>query len=217
MLTAALSAVACKQTKTDVSTTSTEQKAADQKGEVYNIDTQNSTVKWTATHKGGFNPRFGTMTTTGNLTAENEQLTSGTLSSDVNSLTTNPAAVDPATTEGKTSKDLDTHLKSADFFDAAKYPKVTFVITGVKDLAAGTESKTAGANKTVSGNLTIKDKTVNVTFPAKVTVSNGTVTLVSQFTINRDDWGLTYGTDGDPKDWMISQNVDLNLNIVAKK
>jgi hypothetical protein len=35
--------------------------------------------------------------------------------------------------------------------------------------------------------------------------------------INRQYWGLTYGTDGDPKDWMISQEVDLEFDITAKK
>ena len=92
-----------------------------------------------------------------------------------------------------------------------------FDITKVEDLAAGTESKVAGANKTVSGNLTIKDKTVNVSFPAKVEVTENGLTMVSNFTINRQDWGLAYGTEGDPKDWMISQEVDLELNVVAGK
>ena len=127
-----------------------------------------------------------------------------TFSADVNSINTHIEA-------------RDNHLKSADFFDTAKYPSVKFDITKVEDLAAGTESKVAGANKTVSGNLTIKDKTVNVSFPAKVEVTENGLTMVSNFTINRQDWGLAYGTEGDPKDWMISQEVDLELNVVAGK
>ncbi|MBP3839366.1 MAG: YceI family protein, partial [Chryseobacterium sp.] len=176
-----------------------------------------TTVKWTAYHKGGLNPRFGTTKATGTFAVENGNLTSGSLVSDINTLTTDPAAVDPKLSDGKTSADLDGHLKSADFFDTAKYPSVKFDITKVEELAAGTESKVAGANKTVSGNLTIKDKTVNVSFPAKVEVTENGLTLVSNFTINRQDWGLAYGTEGDPKDWMISQEVDLELNVVAGK
>lgn len=210
-------AVSCKESKTDTASTSTEQKAAEHTGETLNINTDATTVKWTAYHKGGLNPRFGTMKATGTLSVENGNITSGTLESDVNTLTTDPSSVDPASTDGKTSVDLDGHLKNADFFDVAKYPTVKFQITKVEDLAAGTESKVAGANKTVSGNLTIKDKTVNVSFPAKVEVTANQASVVSKFTINRQDWGLTYGTDGDPKDWMISQDVDLELNIVANK
>ncbi len=208
-------ATSCKESKTDTASTSTEQKAAEHSGETFTINTDGTAVKWTAYHKGGLNPRFGTIKTTGTFSVENGNITSGTLESDVNSLTTDPTAVDPKSSEGKTSIDLDDHLKSPDFFDVAKYPNVKFQITKVEDLASGTESKVKGANKTVSGNLTIKDKTVNVSFPAKVEIKDNKASLVSKFTINRQEWGLVYGTDGDPKDWMISQDVDLELNIIA--
>ena len=216
-LSAVLVAVSCKESKTDTVTTATEQAVAEQTGETFTVNTDSTTVKWTAYHKGGLNPRFGTTKTAGTFSVENGNLVSGSLTSDLNTLTTDPAAVDPAMSDGKTSADLDGHLKSADFFDTAKYPSVKFDITKVEDLAAGTESKVAGANKTVSGNLTIKDKTVNVSFPAKVEVTENGLTMVSNFTINRQHWGLAYGTEGDPKDWMISQEVDLELNVVAGK
>lgn len=216
-LSATLFMVSCNESKADTVTSTTEQTVAGHSGESFNVNTDSSTVKWTAYHKGGLNPRFGTTKTTGLFSVENGNLVSGSLVSDINSLTTDPTAVDPATTDGKTAADLDTHLKSADFFDVAKYPSVKFDITKVEDLAAGTETKLEGANKQVSGNLTIKDKTVNVTFPAKVQVTDGKVDFVSKFTINREDWGLAYGAEGDPKDWMISQGVDLELNIVATK
>ncbi|MBV2165446.1 MAG: YceI family protein [Kaistella sp.] len=216
-LSTVLVAVSCKESKTDNVTTSTEQAVAEHTGETFTVNTDSTTVKWTAYHKGGLNPRFGTTKTAGTFSVENGNLVSGSLTSDLNTLTTDPAAVDPAMSDGKTSADLDGHLKSADFFDTAKYPSVKFDITKVEDLAAGNESKVAGANKTVSGNLTIKDKTVNVSFPAKVEVTENGLTLVSNFTINRQDWGLAYGTEGDPKDWMISQEVDLELNVVAGK
>jgi len=112
---------------------------------------------------------------------------------------------------------LDAHLKSADFFDVAKYPTAKFEITkvGPFDAAQG-KSVVADATNTVSGNLTIKDKTVNVTFPAKITFNGDEVTFYSKFTIQRQDWGLTYGTEGNPQDWMIAQNVDIELNVTAK-
>ncbi len=213
---AVLFAVAsCKESKTDNATIATEQTAAAQTGETFNVESDSTLVKWTGYHKGGLNPRFGTMKTTGTFSVENGNLTSGNITSDLNTLLTDPASVDPKLSDGKTSADLDGHLKTADFFDIAKYPNVTFAITKVEDLPAGTVSKTEGANKNVSGNLTIKDKTVNVTFPAKVEISGSKLKLASKFSINRQDWGLAYGTEGDPKDWMISQEVDLELNVVA--
>ena len=216
-LSAALFAVSCKESKTDTATTGAEQTAAAQTDTNFQVNTDSSTVKWTAYHKGGLNPRFGTTKTTGTLSVDNGNLVSGSLVSDLNTLTTDPSAVDPKMSDGKTSVDLDAHLKNADFFDVAKYPNVKFDITKVEELPAGTESKVEGANKLVSANLTIKGKTVNVSFPAKVEVAENGVNLVSKFTINRQDWGLTYGAEGDPKDWMISQEVDLDLNIHATK
>ncbi len=216
-LSAMLFAVSCKESKTDTAVTSTEQAVAAQTGDTLTVNSEESTIKWVAYHKGGLNPRFGTAQTTGHFTIENGQLTGGTLISDLSTLFTDPSSVDPAMSDGKTSVDLDAHLKSADFFDVEKYPTVKFEITKLEDIDKNTQSKVEDANKIISGNLTIKDKTVNVTFPAKVDITGNQMSLASKFTINRKDWGLTYGTDGDPKDWMISQDVDLELNIGSNK
>jgi polyisoprenoid-binding protein YceI len=47
--------------------------------------------------------------------------------------------------------DFDEHLKSADFFDAAKYPNITFKSTKVESAGKG--------KLKVTGDLTVKDKT----------------------------------------------------------
>ena len=209
--------VSCNKTG-DKANTTTEQQVAEQKGQVFTVDATTSTVKWTGYHKGGLNPRFGVLKADGTLAVENGAVTGGKFNLDLKSLVTDQSSVDPATSGGKTSADLDTHLKSADFFDIEKYPTSTFEITSVAAFdAAKDKSVIEGATNVISGNLTIKDKTVNVTFPAKVAVTEGNVTIESKFTINRQDWGLTYGTEGDAKDWMISQEIDVELNIQAKK
>ncbi len=58
----------------------------------------------------------------------------------------------------------DSHLKSPDFFDAEKFPQITFVSTGVSDIQ--------GESFKLSGNLTIKDVTKPVTFDC---VYNGSI------------------------------------------
>lgn len=220
ILAFALSAVlvSCNNKTGDKVNTAEEQEVAAQTGETFNVDTANSTVKWTGYHKGGLNPRYGVVSTTGTVSVENGVVTGGEFNLDINSLTTDEASVDAATSGGKTAADLTGHLKSADFFDVEKYPTASFKITGVEAFdAANNESVVEGATNTISGNLTIKDKTVNVTFPAKVVITETGVSIESKFTINRQDWGLTYGTEGDAKDWMISQEIDMELNIQANK
>jgi polyisoprenoid-binding protein YceI len=53
---------------------------------------------------------------------------------------------------------LDEHLKSPDFFDTAKYPKITFKSTGAK--------QTGSKSLQISGDLTIKGKTLPVVLDA---------------------------------------------------
>lgn len=217
-LAAAIFLISCQGSTGDKAATTTEQQVAEQKGATYTLDAAQSTLKWTGYHKGGMNPRFGTLKGTGTLAVENGAITGGSFTIDINSLVTDSTSVDPSTSGGKKSTDLDAHLKTGDFFEVEKHPTAKFDITSVGAFdAATTKSVVEGATNTISGNLTLKGKTVNVTFPAKVTVTGDEATLVSKFTINRQDWGLTYGTEGSPKDWMISQEVDIALDVKAKK
>lgn len=201
----------------DKAQTGTEQQVAEQQGTTFNVDSTSSII-WKGYHKGGFDPRFGTLNSEGTVSVADGAITGATITIDMNSVKTDESAVDPAKTGGKTAADLDGHLKTGDFFEVEKYPTAKFEITAVTAFdAAKDKSVIADATNIISGNLTIKDKTVNVTFPAKVSVTENEVTVQSKFTINRQDWGLAYGTEGDPKDWMISQEVDMELNINAKK
>lgn len=202
----------------DKAQTGTEQQASEQKGESFALDTNASSVKWKAYHKGGFDPRFGTLKSQGTVSIDAETITAGVFTLNMNSVLTDASSVDPGKTGGKTSVDLDNHLKNADFFEVDKYPTSKFEITSVRAFDAATDkSVISEATHIISGNLTIKDKTVNVSFPAKVSITENEINVLSKFTINRQDWGLTYGTEGDAKDWMISQEVDLDLHIIAKK
>ena len=215
---AAVILASCGGSNGDKAQTGTAQQVAEQNGLNYTVDTTVSVLKWKAYHKGGFDPRFGTLQSVGTVAVKEGTITGGSFTINMNSLSTDKKAVDPAKSGGKTAADLDGHLKTADFFEVAKYPTAKFEITSVTAFdATKDKSVIADATHIISGNLTIKGKTVNVTFPAKISITENEVNVQSKFTINRQDWGLTYGTEGSPKDWMISQEVDMDLNISAKK
>ena len=100
------------------------------------------------------------------------------------------AKIDPATIDTREPK-RDTHLKSPDFFDVAKYPTVTFKSTKIKDAGKG--------RLEVTGDLTIRDVTKPVTLavegptPAVKDLKGGLVRGASlSGKINRKDWGLTW-------------------------
>lgn len=211
---AALMFTACNDKKETVKDA---QEVAAKTGDAYNVDLATSKVDWKAFHKGGFAPRWGTLNLkSGEITVENDAITSGDFVIDMTTLKVDPASVTEA---DKKPADLEAHLKNADFFDVEKQPTSDFKITAVADLAGELpKDAVAGANKTVSGNLTLLGKTLNVSFPAKVTVADGKAAIEAKFTVNRTDWGIKFGTDEtDPAEWMISKDIEIGINVTASK
>lgn len=198
------------------SATTAEQTAAEQKGDQFTIDTATTTVDWKGAHKGGLAPRWGKISvTSGTISVANDSVSGGEFVLDMASLKVDPESV---TEEGKKATDLEGHLKNEDFFDVAKAPTAKFVITKVEPYttAAG-QSLVADPNYLISGNLTLKDKTLNVTFPAKVEVSGTDVKATAKFVIDRSAWGINYKTEGSPENWMISKDVEIGLALNANK
>lgn len=166
------------------------------------------TVHWTGAkvaydHKGTMNISQGT------FSAEGNKIKSGEFTIDIASLKNTDLAGEPEK-QGK----LEGHLKSADFFDVAKFPTASFSITSVADSSEGDN------NTSITGNLTMKGETKSVTFPALVIAkADGTLTAISdKFTINRNDWGMQYGTGlaGAVGDAIISKDVSLKIELTAK-
>ncbi|AZA85535.1 YceI family protein [Chryseobacterium shandongense] len=207
----------CTKEKTaENATTAQEQTVAESKGEMLAVDTAASVVNWKAFHKGGMAPRWGTLNIkSGDLSIDGGQVAAGNFVIDMNSLKVDPASV---TEKDKKPGDLEAHLKNPDFFDTAKNPTSEFKITSVTDLKNASADAVAGANKTVSGNLTLSGKTMNVTFPAKVDVTETSASIQAKFTVNRADWGIKFGTsEADPTEWMISKDIEIAVDVKANK
>jgi len=85
-------------------------------------------------------------------------------------------------------KKRDDHLRSADFFDAAKYPDVTFAATSVT---------LSGESVTASGTLTVRDQTRPVTLSGTVAAhSHDEISLDAELPVNRGEYGLTFNQLG---------------------
>lgn len=181
-------------------------------GNSYTVDTAQSTLAWTGykvggEHNGTFNISGGTITT------DNSAITSG-------SVTINVAGIANKDLSGDDKAKLEGHLKSPDFFQADKYPTAKFEITNVAPYngdSTGTKSKLQGATHLISANLTLKDQTKNITFPAKVSMDANQLTANADFDIDRTEWGMNYKGPNNPQDWAIRKEVNIKLNIVAKK
>ena len=164
-------------------------------GQKYLITTQNSKVEFvgskvTGSHNGSFQKFSGEIDYAG--TPEKSRVS---VTIDTASIT----ADDPKLTE---------HLKTADFFDVAKYPEAKFVSTEIKPGGGNVGSHT------VIGNLTLHGVTKSITFPATINVTADVASVDSSFSINRKDFGINYAGAADNA---IRDNVVLKLTIRATK
>ena len=212
---ALLFAASCNNSNSDQAATTTAQEAATTTaGKEFSVDVAASNIKWRATHKGGMAPRFGTLSVqNGTVSLENGKVVAGSFVVDMNSLKVDSASVSE---KDKKAADLEGHLKNADFFDVPKYPSAKFEITKVVPFDAAKDKSTLeGATDIVSGNLTLKDSTINVTFPAKIVATETEVTVQSKFSVDRTSWGLNMGAEGDAANWMISKDIELEINLKA--
>jgi len=82
----------------------------------------------------------------------------------------------------------DTHLRSADFFDVANNPDITFAADGIRS---------SGRGVAVAGALTVRGRTRPLSFDAAASVQgDGGIWLDAEIRINRADFGLTWNPMG---------------------
>lgn len=187
----------------------------------FKVDTTSSKVKWvgtkvTAYHSGSINIKSGELKVTENT------LTGGEFVMDMNSiLVSGPTGSNP-----EMNAKLNGHLKAADFFDVEKNPEAKFVVTDVKSFSGTaqdttdprqesiSEYKVTNPTHEVSGNLTIKGITKNISFPAKITVTPSSIDAIAKFNIDRTQWNIVY--PGMPND-LIRNEIHLGISLKAGK
>ncbi|MFM7497379.1 MAG: YceI family protein, partial [Bacteroidota bacterium] len=162
-------------------------------------------AKPTGKHNGTFKVSEGT------FMVENNGITAGQFTIDMNSLTVLDL------TDAKMNADLSGHLKSGDFFQADSFPTATFALSSATALAA---PDSLGNTHTIAGNLTLKGNTKGVSFPAKVTLTEGSLQAEGSLSIDRTQWNVVYGSKNIFKnlgDKFINDMVDLKIKVSAAK
>jgi polyisoprenoid-binding protein YceI len=108
--------------------------------------------------------------------------------------------------------DRDTHLRSADFFDAEHNPQITFASTAI--------GGSAGALR-VTGDLTIRGNTRSVVLDAEFEGravdpwGNNRIAYTAQTKINRSDFGLAWNQALEAGGVVVSDEVRIELNVQA--
>ncbi len=113
------------------------------------------------------------------------------------------------TNEGK----RDDHLRSADFFEVETYPTITFKSTGTKNVS--------GNAFTLAGELTMHGVTKAVELKGEFLGEGkdpwgGTrVAFEASTTVNRKDYGLNWNVALEAGGWLVSEDVQIVLEIQA--
>jgi len=134
---------------------------------------------------------------------------------------TNPAnskieAIIDATTIATRDPQRDAHLKSADFLDVEKFPKITFVSTKITPASDG-EWKAAG-NLTVHG--VTKEVTLKVEGPtpeSKDPWGNVKIGASATTKINRKDFGLVWNVGLETGGVLVGDEVAIHLELELAK
>lgn len=161
------------------------------KGDALPITSENSKVEFTGSkvtgkHEGGFKQFTGTI----DLVNAKAEESSVSVDIDMTSVFSD--------TDGLTD-----HLKTGDFFEVSKFPKASFKSTKIA-AATGADSYT------VIGDLTLRGVTKSVSFPATIKVSDTDVTVKTDFSINRKDFGIVYAGKADD---LIRDDVVIKLDL----
>jgi len=171
----------------------------------FEIDTKESKVVWTGKKVTGEHTGYISVGN-GQVMVDKNTLTGAKVNIDMNSIVCTDIK-----DEG-TNKKFVGHLRSDDFFSVDKNPVTTFEITSVKPASNG--------DYNVKGNLTIKGKTNEIDFPAKVSIANGLVKANGTAKIDRTKWDIRYGSGkffeglGDK---MIYDEFEITFDLTARE
>lgn len=185
------------------------QEAAAPTGEVTPraVVTENSVINWVgANFTGG--KHTGTINVSeGKLLMQGDKIVGGGFIIDMNTIANTDL---PDEKKGE----LVGHLTAGDFFETDKFPTAMFEITGVEAVTG-----TADVTHNITGNLTMKNITKSITFPANISMSEGAIKASTpQFTIDRTQWNIVYGSTfaGVAKNEAIDEKIGLQIVLAAK-
>lgn len=216
LTTLTLTSVACKSDKKNNTEIKAPQEVVEKSdlSETFKINTEESAINWTGSKPTG--EHIGSISiASGSFHFTNHQLESGKAVIDMTSIT-----VEDEGMPEDAKKSLEAHLKGTaegkeeDFFNTKKFPTAGFEITRIQK---------EGEKMLIQGNLTMKEKTQNVSFPAAITWASdsSSVKIISEaFTIDRTKWDVNYGSKtifGDLGDKFINDEISLKIAIKAYK
>jgi polyisoprenoid-binding protein YceI len=166
---------------------------------IWTLDPVHSEISFKVRHLVVSNVTGWFKTFSGTVTTANDDFASSTITfeADANSIDTK-------------NEQRDGHLKTADFFDSANHPKITFVSKKIV--------KTSEDEYAVTGDMTIrgntKELTLNVTYNGQSVGFGGMVVAGFELNgkLNRQDFGVHFNALTEAGGVVVSDEVKLHIN-----
>jgi len=167
----------------------------------YTLDVATSKVEWKGEVAGVYGHHGYVNFASGKLVFNDSALIGGEFVVDMKNIF--PTDSGYTSEKGHGKADLVAHLSTKDFFATDSFPTSTFVIKSVE-------------GNTVKGILTVRGKsneeTLNIT---SIKNENGTVTASGTLVFDRQKYDVAWVHF--MKDMVLSDNISLNISVVAKK
>ena len=178
----------------------------------YNVDVEQSKINWVGSKPAGEHNGKVSISK-GTFQVEGDELKGGNIVIDMTSINVQDL-------EGDDKKKLEDHLtgysngKEDHFFNANKYPEAKFEITGVEEKDGET---------LMSGNLTLKETSKNITFPVNISMNeaDNSLMLTSQnIVLDRTEWGIKFMSKSfieNLGDNFVSDQMNISFDLKAFK
>ncbi|WP_346857377.1 YceI family protein [uncultured Draconibacterium sp.] len=185
----------------------TQSAVASKKGEgtVYEVDKRSSVVHWSGSGLAGRHTGY-VLIGSSSFKTQKDKLVEGHVELDLNT-------IDCRNYEFQDwNEQLVDHLKSDDFFAVDKYPSAEFSLTTIEK----TEDPMV---YTIKGELGLKGITNDISFPARIHISNDKLLVLGTASIDRTQWGIKFASGRFFKnlgDELINDEIEIEFELVAK-
>ena len=141
------------------------------------------------------------------LTIEGDRITGGEINISVESIkVTNDLPPD-------SKEELRHHLQNVDFFNLAKYPFVTYIISSAEKTG---KVDANGNNYLIKGSMKLLGKSFPLDIPAKINITAADVKVIGKFKFDRTKWGMTFASQPNlPAKDKIKNDIEVDLELKA--
>lgn len=169
--------------------------------EVFLVSPTESTIEWTGSII--FGEHYGKLSfLNGSVVMKENNLERGSFIINIKSITIDDIK------DKKDRDELLSELVDESFLDVQFYSMAAFEIKKVEKIKEGS------LNYQITGNLTIKEITQQITFPAYIIVKDNILTANAKFKIDRQRWNMKF--EEKMEEMFVYDDIEISVKLVAK-